>query len=80
MNHGLLTFCRSGPAGVKLRQLEPSAAVRGLHHRDLGPDAVERHHAVHPSALDRRLALQLRATRLWRGCSACDRPKGPWER
>jgi hypothetical protein len=45
--------------GVKLRQLEPSVAVRGLHHRDLRPDALEPHHAVHPTALDRPLALQL---------------------
>jgi len=45
--------------GVKLRQLEPSVAVRGLHHRDLCPDALEPHHAVHPTALDRPLALQL---------------------
>ena len=33
-------------------------AVRGLHHRDLCPDALEPH-AVHPTALDRPLALQL---------------------
>src|ERR671931_2444961 len=45
--------------GVKLHQLEPSVAVRGLHHRDLRPDALETHDAVHPSALDRPLALQL---------------------
>src|SRR6266498_2597961 len=45
--------------GVKLRQLEPCVAVRGLHHRDLRPDALEPHHAVHPTALDRPLALQL---------------------
>ena len=45
--------------GAKLRQLEPSVAVRGLHHRDLRPDALEPHHAVHPTALDRPLALQL---------------------
>ena len=43
---------------MKLRQLEPSVAVRGLHHRDLRPDALEPHHAVHPTALDRPLALQ----------------------
>src|SRR5467141_3534891 len=51
----------AGPArrGVKLDQLEPSVAVRGLHHRDLHPDALEPHHAVHPTALDRPLALQL---------------------
>ena len=45
--------------GVKLRQLEPSVAVRGLQHRDLRPDALEPDDAVHPTALDRRLALQL---------------------
>src|SRR6202521_2702962 len=45
--------------GVKLRQLESSVAVRGLQHRDLRPDALEPHHAVHPTALDRPLALQL---------------------
>src|SRR3989442_9722306 len=45
--------------GVKLRQLEPSVAVRGLHHHNLRPDALEPHHAVHPIALDRPLALQL---------------------
>jgi hypothetical protein len=31
--------------GVTLRLLEPSVAVRGLHHRDLCPDALEPHHA-----------------------------------
>src|SRR5919109_4269628 len=45
--------------GVKLRQLEPSVAVRSLQHRDLRADALETHHAVHPTALDRSLALQL---------------------
>jgi hypothetical protein len=43
---------------MELRQLEPSVAVRGLHHRDVRPDALEPHHAVHPTALDRPLALQ----------------------
>ena len=36
-----------------------AVAVRGLHDRDLDPDAVEPDDAVHPAALDRRLALQL---------------------
>jgi hypothetical protein len=45
--------------GVKLDHLKPSVAVRGLHHRVLHPDALEPHHAVHPTALDRPLALQL---------------------
>ena len=34
-------------------------AVRGPHHRDVEPDAVEPDDAVHPRSLDRRLALQL---------------------
>jgi hypothetical protein len=46
---------------VEFRQLEPSVAVRGLQHRDLGPYAVEPHDAVHPAALDRPRALQLEA-------------------
>src|SRR5439155_12324361 len=45
--------------GVKLRQLEPSVAIRGLHQRDLRPDALEPHHAVDLTALDRPLALHL---------------------
>ena len=45
--------------GVELHQLEPTVAVRGLHHRVLHPDALEPDHAVHPTALDRPLALQL---------------------
>src|SRR5438128_3496044 len=45
--------------GVELDQLEPSVAVRGLHHCVLHPDALETHDAVHPTALDRPLALQL---------------------
>src|SRR5262252_7424900 len=44
---------------VELRQLESSMAVRGLHDRDLCPDAVEPQDAIHPPALDRPLALQL---------------------
>src|SRR5436190_2508778 len=45
--------------GVKLRQLDSSVSIRGLQHRDLRADALETHHAVHPTALDRPLALQL---------------------
>jgi hypothetical protein len=45
--------------GVELHQLEPTVAVRGLHHRDLRPDALEPDHVVHPTAPDRPLALQL---------------------
>ena len=46
---------------VELRQLESSAAVRGLHDRDLCPDARKPHDAIHLAALDRPLALQLEA-------------------
>ena len=48
-----------GPRGVELHQLEPTVAVRGLHHRVLHPDALEPDHAVHPTALDLPLSLQL---------------------
>jgi hypothetical protein len=33
--------------GVKLDQLEPSVAVRGLRHRVLDPDALETHAVEH---------------------------------
>src|SRR4051795_6812439 len=46
---------------MELRQLEPAVAVRGAHHRDVNPYAVEPVDAVHPTSLDRRLALQLHA-------------------
>jgi len=46
---------------MELRQLEPAVAVRGPHHRDVDPDAVEPVEAVHLTSLDRRLALQLHA-------------------
>src|SRR5205807_10378309 len=54
--------CRLPPwvGGVwNFGQLESSVAVRGLQDRDLCPDPVEPHDAVHPAALDRPLALQL---------------------
>jgi hypothetical protein len=38
---------------------EPTVAVRGLHHRVLHPDALEPDDAVHPTALDLPLSLQL---------------------
>ena len=44
---------------VELRQLESSVAVRGLDHRDIRPDALEPDRAIHPTALDWPLALQL---------------------
>jgi hypothetical protein len=46
-------------SGLKLHELEPSVAVRGLHHRGVHLDALEPDYAVHPTALDRPLALQL---------------------
>ena len=49
---------RPARRGVELDQLEPSVAVRGLHHRALRPDALEPHHAVHPTVLDLPFALQ----------------------
>jgi hypothetical protein len=52
-------FLALGRRRVELRQLEPSVAVRGLDDGDLRPDALEPHHAVQPTALDRPLALQL---------------------
>ena len=54
--------CPSPPpdrGGVELHQLEPTVAVRGLHHRVLHPDALEPDHAVDPTALDLPFSLQL---------------------
>ena len=42
-------------------QLQPAVAVRGPHHRDLAPDAVESDGAVRKQAFDLRLAFQLHA-------------------
>jgi hypothetical protein len=39
-------------------QLEPSVAVRSVHHRDLRPYALEPHDAVHRAAFDGHLAQQ----------------------
>jgi hypothetical protein len=47
--------------GVVLGQLQPAVAVRGPHHRDVAPDAVEPDGAVRPEAFDLRLAFQLHA-------------------
>jgi hypothetical protein len=44
---------------VEFRQLESSVAIRGLQERDLCPDAVEPHDAVHPAALDPPASVQL---------------------
>jgi len=42
-------------------QLQLAVAVRGPHHRDLAPDAVQADGAVRPQALDLPLAFQLHA-------------------
>jgi len=44
---------------MAFRQLKPAVAVRGPHHRDVDSDAVEPIETVHPTSLDRRLALQV---------------------
>src|SRR3984893_8115867 len=44
---------------MELRQLKAAVAVRGPHHRDVDSDAVDPVDTVHPTSLDRRLALQL---------------------
>jgi hypothetical protein len=54
---------RSGRAGllvgrrVELGQLDSAVAVRRLHHRNVRPHALEPDNAVHPTTLDRPLAL-----------------------
>src|SRR6266849_4372703 len=47
--------------GVVLRQLQLAVAVRGPHHRDVAPDAVESDGAVRPKTFDLPLAFQLHA-------------------
>src|SRR5215216_2252833 len=42
---------------AKLRQLKPPVPIRGPHHHDVDLDAFEPVDAVHPRALDRRLAF-----------------------
>jgi len=42
-------------------QLQLAVAVRGPHHRDLAPDAVESDGAVRKQAFDLSLAFQLQA-------------------
>jgi hypothetical protein len=44
--------------GVVPRQLQLAVAVRGPHHRDLAPEAVESNGAVRPEAFDLPLAFQ----------------------
>jgi hypothetical protein len=47
--------------GVVLGQLQLAVAVRGPHHRDLPPDAVESGGAVRPQAFDLSVAFQFHA-------------------
>ncbi len=47
--------------GVVLGQLQLAVAVRGPHHRDVAPDAVESDGAVGPEAFDLGLAFQFHA-------------------
>src|ERR1700687_1499391 len=47
--------------GVVLAQLQLAVAVRGPHHRDVAPDAVESDGAVRPKAFDLPRAFQLHA-------------------
>jgi hypothetical protein len=47
--------------GVVLGQLQLAVAVRGPHHRDVAPDAVESDGAVRKQAFDLRLAFELHA-------------------
>src|SRR6266542_1593704 len=44
---------------VELGQLNPTVAVWGPHHRNLGSNVLEPNELVHPTSLDWRLALQL---------------------
>ena len=44
---------------VELHQLKPAVAVWGPHRYDIDLDPVESDDAVHPTPLDRRLALQI---------------------
>src|SRR5205814_7877114 len=46
---------------AKLRQLKPSVPIWGLHHNDVDLDTFEPVDAVHPRALDRRLAFDRHA-------------------
>lgn len=48
---------------AKLRQLNPPVPIRGPHHHDVDLDTIEPVDAVHPRALDRRLAFNRHAER-----------------
>src|SRR2546425_11008787 len=48
---------------AKLRQLKPPVPIWGPHHNDVGLDTFEPVDAVHPRALDQRLAFERHAER-----------------
>ena len=58
---GLSGSASTAGGGVVLGQLQLAVAVRGPHHRDVAPDAVESDGAVRTEAFDLPLAFQLHA-------------------
>jgi hypothetical protein len=49
------------PRGVVLGQLQLAVAVRGAHHRDVAPDAVEADGVVRPESFDLASSFHLHA-------------------
>src|SRR5712691_2074549 len=58
---GVLRLGADRRGGVVLRQLQLAVTIRGPHHRDVAPDAVESDGAVRPKAFDLPLAFQFHA-------------------
>jgi len=56
---------------AKLRQLKPPVPIWGAHHNDVNLDTFEPVDAVHPRALDRRLAFERHAERGEKSDSGC---------
>src|SRR5687767_8309186 len=56
---------------AKLRQLKPPVPIRGQHHNDVDLDTFEPVDAVHPRALDPRLAFERHAERGEKSDSGC---------
>ena len=56
---------------AKLRQLKPPVPIWGPHHNDVDLDTFEPVDAVHPRALDRRLAFDRHAERGEKSDSGC---------
>src|SRR5438105_2422822 len=56
---------------AKLRQLKPPVPIWGLHHNDVDLDILDPVDAVHPRALDRRLAFDRHAERREKSDSGC---------